>query len=46
MIRVLYLAIIMDRHEGNHSALTLTLLRVLYLAIIMTVMKGPIVPLL
>jgi hypothetical protein len=41
----LYLGIIMDRHEGPHSALTIALLRGLYFVIIMDHYDGPHSPL-
>jgi hypothetical protein len=42
----LYLAILMDRYEGTHSAHTIALLISLYMDIIVDQHKGPIVPLL
>jgi hypothetical protein len=40
MHRGLYLAIMMDRHQGHHTSLNLTLPRGLYLAIIMDRHEG------
>jgi hypothetical protein len=41
LLRGLYLAIIVNRHEGPHSALTIALLRGLQVAIIMDRYEGP-----